>query len=218
MLEQMGNPLGGDIIAVTGALQPLIHKFANESRQEEVSKDKFMEKMVEMLTGLVKSSMGWQEIRDNMTRYKSSTRILSAIDQVGFAFMDVDEACTEQNMSLSEQTNSLNIQLVMQPKTEEMEDMCFTFNGESICLPASVTESLDGRCVTTVASFLEFENMQSQLFPPFFIQPTSNQSHIVSLSVNNGSKITVEEGGEPVRLTFHHHEVSLASVPLVPGY
>ena len=72
----------------------------------------------------------------------------------------------------------------------------------SICLPAEVWGTKPG-LGHVVVSALEFYNGENLLFPAFQTHPQSNLSSIISLSVDNNSKVELPLDGEPIRIRFN---------------
>ena len=72
----------------------------------------------------------------------------------------------------------------------------------SICLPGEVWGTKPG-LGHVVVSALEFYNGDNLLFPAFQTHPQSNLASIISLSVDNNSKVELPQDGEPIRIRFN---------------
>ena len=72
----------------------------------------------------------------------------------------------------------------------------------SICPPAEVWGTKPG-LGHVVVSASEFYNGDNLLFPAFKTHPQSNLSSIISLSVDNNSKMELPLYGEPIRIKFN---------------
>ena len=199
---------GGDIIGIVGLLEGLGEKYEKEFDPDPLFEvgdfENFTSYMFTISNKLVNERVGWLEISSSESRYQSSSKILKNIDQIGFIYLDDQETdnCEPYNKTYAKPR--MNIQLAMQPKKPNGSETCFVYQDNSICLPASAYDSVVGDCIKTVTTFMNFENEEAQLFPSFSVLPSSNQSYITGLSVNNGLKIKIADGQEPVRMSFHH--------------
>ena len=65
-------------------------------------------------------------------------------------------------------------------------------------------DSIQEPCVAIVATFVKLNNLITKVFPPFFVSPSSNQSSITGLSLNNGTEISIPDDKDPVQISFTH--------------
>ena len=101
-------------------------------------------------------------------------------------------------------SNTSHLQLLqVQPSKEStMSSYYLCFLQGSICLPGEAWSSTPGLGHVVVSAF-EFYNGDNLLFPAFQTHPQSNLSSIISLSVDNNSKVELPQDGEPIRIRFN---------------
>ena len=106
-------------------------------------------------------------------------------------------------------SNTSHLQLLqVQSSKESTSSYYLCFLQGSICLPGEAWSSTPGLGHVVVSAF-EFYNGDNLLFPAFQTHPQSNLSSIISLSVDNNSKVELPQDGEPIRIRFN--QVALKS-------
>ena len=95
-------------------------------------------------------------------RYQASSRIVHSVDQIGFIYLDRDREengfCNLTNTFEPCSCHGMSVQLAKIPTSWIRNDSCFSFQNDSICVPASVFDEEKANCTTLVASFINFEN------------------------------------------------------------
>ena len=163
--------------------------------------------MLESASVMQDSAIGWNEIHDQTLRYKTSSSILSFIDNLGGLYLS-EVPCSDKIEFFA----TKNVQMIVRTSVTVDSTTCFSPNGNegnSICFPHSSLQSSQLNCTTFVSSFYSLDNQRSNMFPDYISnedQATPDESSylgsdLIGLTVNNAS---LSLAGSLVRLEFHH--------------
>ena len=194
---------GGDLMEITRLLGDLEQKYVRQGSNKTGNGD-FMVYMFALSDSLVHSSVGWREISRPKLRHSAASRILASLDQVGFIYLGERAGCEEHTKTFTQPRHNINVQLAKRARSQITADTCFNFKENTICLPLSAIENIEDNCISTVATFLNFENREAGLLPQFAVFPLGNQSYLTGLSVNNGTEVNIPQDEKTVQVTFHH--------------
>ena len=198
---------GGSIVLLVSLYDDLLRKREGELSQEYGYN--FTINMLESASVMQESVTGFNEIHDQNTRYRTSSSILSFVDNLGSLYIS-EVPCSEK----IELFATKNVQMMVRTTVTMDDTKCFHFNGNlgqnSICFPHSSLLSAKLNCTTFVSSFFSLDNKRSGMFPnyvsravPLSGEVSSLSASLLGLTVNNQS---LALGGSAVRLEFHHPE------------
>ena len=214
-LSGSDHMFGGDLSAVVRFLQPTLQKY-NRDKEEVFNLTNNLYNISDIL---FTSYEAWTELTDFGQRYKLSTNILANIDNTGFLYLYETEFSLFMQFNITMQFNFKSLVVILDKidSTGALPN-CYDFDQVrnqnhhitplsiilqgSICLPSEVWGTKPG-LGHVVVSALEFYNGDSLIFPAFKTNPQSNLSSIISLSVDNNSKVELPLDGEPIRIRFN---------------
>ena len=233
-LSEDGNIeiFGGDIITISDLLEELLSVHQKSDRETGFEENKYLTNNVLITTNqLFASSLGWEEIIENKTRYESSSNLLSVTDSAGFLLFQQSELITmyDYNFNASELNMKSNL---WQANSERPDNSyCYKFEMSEICIPKETIDEINDDDVIEVS--VEYDlGIDSNLFPSsvntsmdriipsyridenYLKENTSLKSRLIGLAINNGtSKLNIPPD-QPVIITFRHEttEVRLENV------
>ena len=178
---------------------------------------------------LFDSTIGWNEIPNDISRYKSSSNLLDISDSSGYSFLNLsknfDSSAIEdchtyrfEGLVLTMQSSDFN-----KTKSYGSTTICHNFESSSICIPTSAIQKIPTKEVLQVAVQYKL-NTSADIFPTKinsldqFQKPSTThiqrlnlkQSHglsefLVGLAINNNMNIeTIPE--EPIEISFIHKD------------
>jgi hypothetical protein len=216
---------GGDLRKMSDMLSPLSRRKYNETNFPLLQEgqpdplDEFLQYMILISDTLLRSKMAWEEISSADLRHTAASNILRSVEDVGYIYLDLLEGnCTEQQNKTVMPNQNLNVQLVKMPKHLITNDTCYTFKYDTICFPLSAFHHVTDTCIINVATFINFENYELGPFPTFFINPSTKNSSIASLSINQGLErlnISIPGNEDPVQITFQHLETKVNPISIL---
>ena len=206
---------GGSIVLLVALYDDLLEKRKGEISSEPEPGQNFTLNMLESASVMQDSVIGWNEIHDHSVRYRTSSNILTFVDNLGLLYTS-EVPCSDK----MEVFQTQNIRLIVRTSVAIEETICFSSRDQQslICFPHSALQFSRLNCTTFVSSFYSERNERSQMFPNYISNETSAEDtsslhhHLIGLSVDNQTvKLEGLEGLESslVRLEFHHPGVDL---------
>ena len=222
------DTIGGDIIRITDLLEELlyVHESKSEEENDYTENSVLTTNVLNTTNHLFSSTIGWEEISENITRYESSSNLLRTSESAGYLLFQLSSFpnytgtggcwnCVEYVFEGSE----LQMNASVSPSNSSIDGICYNFDNSEICLPRSSFENIVRKTLIKVA-------VQYNIDPETYIFPTTTlptnavsyhylydessennmilNGYIIGLSLNNGTtdiEITPED---PVIITFQH--------------
>ena len=82
--ENNVGPTGGHLKSLVESFSPLLDKRDHEPKDDD--KGNFTENMLDSVSILLGLTVGWNEIQEEETRFETSSKLLTTIDDLGFSF------------------------------------------------------------------------------------------------------------------------------------
>ena len=194
---------GGSILSLLAQYDRILDKRQVEDIVEDVG-TVFATNMLAATSDVIQLQVGWNEIPDENLRYRSSSSVLSFIDNLGYQHVGEKHSRSAQCWQEEEVLTSENIILSLHSGDRGDSSLCFDFadGGEGtrgrICIPESTVQD---DCPTYVSSHFAFDNEKSSLFPT----PAGADlgRNLIGLTVNNGS-LNIDSQSDLIEITFYH--------------
>ena len=223
--------VGGDIITITELLGELLSVHESFSdRETDFEQNKYLTNNVLITTNkLLGSTLGWEEIIQNETRYESSSNLLRLTDSAGYLLFKQSDLFDIPGYNFS--GSEFNVKSTLWPANEERPDesYCYKFDMSEICVPKVTFNDINDDDVIEVSAEYNI-GLDSNLFPssvdsvvnsnvavPYINENclqgnTSLGSHLVSLAINNGTNKLNILPDQPVMISFHHEATEVKRI------
>ena len=226
--ERAGGTPGGDIIQIAQLLKKLldVHQSLADEESGYESNANLTTNILTTTDHLLLSSVGWQEISSNHTRYTTSSNLLASTDSSGFLLFN--QSTLPNGTSYSEDVphnyDGLELQytyggsgLTMNTvkhstDTSNSPPSCHMFDKSEICVPKSIYDQLDLASVIKVAAQYKVDLNAGQ-FPStvenhnFNSHKSNLNEYLIGLSLHNKTMPAV--GDELIKITFHHGQTEV---------
>lgn len=217
--------VGGDIITITDLLEELLSVHESFSDTEtDFEQNRYLTNNVLITSNqLFGSTLAWEEIIENRTRYASSSNLLSVTDSVGYLLFNQSDA-SDNNMNSYNFTGSeftMKSTLWRANELRPDDSYCYKFDMSEICVPKILFDDINEDDVIEVSVEYRIDNSYN-LFPSsvdstndgivslhyfnenYLQENTSLGSEIVGLAINNGTNELNIPPEQPVIITFQH--------------
>ena len=100
--EKNVGPTGGHLKRLVESFSPLLVKRDHEPKNDD--KGNFTENMLDSVSILLGLEVGWNEIQEEETRFETSSKLLTTIDDLGFSFSEKinRKACENYDIKFSQ--------------------------------------------------------------------------------------------------------------------
>ena len=219
------DTVGGDIIHLSDLLGELlyVHASLNETEDDFDANLVLTENVLNTTNHLFSSIVGWEEISQNDSRYKSSSNLLSATDSVGYLLFKqsnmknriINADYTGYNFTGSDL--NMNAAFWKESSVLPTGSHCFTFDNTEICVPQAAYDDTKDEEIIEVSVQYKL-GVDSYLFPNtissedrvssrYNAQLQGNRSlssYLIGLAVNNGTVDLKIPSDDPVIITLNH--------------
>ena len=232
-IEDNQGASGGDIIYVANLLAQLLIKQAavttpkhgcNESRI-------ITDNILSTTDYLFNSTIGWNEISNDASRYESSSNLLDVSDFSGYSFLNLSKDFGSSSMEDCHTYRFDGLVLTMQSsnfnKTTRTNstNICHIFGASKICVPVSAIQSVDENEILQVAvqhkidtsanifpsSLESLEHFRKIRFMNEYDASEANSTlneFLVGLAINANIRIDTLPD-EPIEIIFSHKSTKL---------
>ena len=218
----------------------LVHE--SHDRETDFKENKYLTDNVLITTNkLFGSSLGWEEITENQTRYQSSSNLLSVSDSAGYLLfsqsnnLDIQDSIDltkEVNYNFTESELKMKSTLWPANAVRPADSYCYKFQMSEICVPKVAFDEIDVDDVIEVSVEYNLGN-DTNLFPntfgtkmgysisdhylyePNYKENASLGSHLVGLAINNGTNELNIPPDQPVVITFHHEATQVNWIDII---
>ena len=214
--------VGGDIITIADLLGELLSVHQKSDRETNFDENMYLTNNVLITTNqLLGSSLGWEEIVENKTRYESSSNLLTVTDSAGFLLFHQSDPTDKLGYNFTESELKMISKLWPANSVRPDDSYCYKFEMSEICIPKETFNDINDDDVIEVS--VEYDlGIDSHLFPSYVSsslnrtiprfelnentlkENTSLRSHLVGLAINNGSNQFSIPPEKPVVITFQH--------------
>ena len=197
-----------------------VHEAAD--RETDFIENKYLTDNVLITTNqLFGSSLGWEEITENKTRYQSSSNLLSVTDSAGFLLFNQSDITSMHGYNFTESEMKMKSNLWKANTERPDKSFCYKFEMSEICIPKVTFDDINDEDVIEVSVeyklvidsnlFPSFINSSlDRLFPRYSLyennlkENTSLKSNLIGLAINNGTSQLNFSPDQPVVITFQH--------------
>ena len=175
---------------------------------------------------LFNSTIGWNEISNDSSRYESSSNLLDVSDFSGYSFLNLSKEFDSSSMEDCHSYQFNGLVLTMQSsnfnKTTRTNstNICHNFGASKICIPVSAFQSVDEKEILQVAvqykldisanifpssleSSVDFRNIRyTKEYDDSKADSTLNE-FLVGLAINDNIRIDTLPD-EPIEIIFSH--------------
>ena len=148
VVEGGNDTVGGDIVQIARLLSQLlhVHELQNATENEFEANKNLTDNVLETTNHLFKSTIGWEEISENQTRYDSSSNLLTVSDSVGYLLFKQSrvvlhkeyEALLDHNeYSFKGSKLDMSAKLWQNQQGRPADSYCYIFDNSEICVPKS---------------------------------------------------------------------------------
>ena len=213
-------------------LGELLSVHQKSDRETDFDENKYLTNNILITTNqLLGSSLGWEEIIENKTRYESSSNLLSVTDSAGFLLFQKSSLTNMDGYNFTQPELKM-VSNLWPANTERPDDSyCYKFEMSEICIPKATFDDINDDDVIEVS--VEYDlGIDSHLFPSYVIssfdrtvpshdlnentlkENTSLRSHLIGLAINNGTNQLNIPPEKPIVITFQHDvtEVRIAQI------
>ena len=188
-------------MTLVGLYSDLLDRRKSELNSE--SGYNFTKNMVKSTSILVSLVIGWNEIHNETLRYKSSSNILSFVDNLGYLYSQ-ELPCRDTNVILA----SNKIEMIIRNSLQINQSICFYHAEDSICFPKFAFNFQYLNCSNFVSSSFSLRNEKSDMFPTDMGEEKDGQKNVlnnklISLSVNNQS-VNGNNLDGPIKISLEH--------------
>ena len=176
VVEGGNDTVGGDIVQIARLLSQLlhVHGLQNATENEFEANRNLTDNVLETTNHLFKSTIGWEEILVNQTRYDSSSNLLTVSDSVGYLLFKQSRVVLHNKYDALLHQNEYNFKgskLDMSAKLWQNQEgrpsdlYCYIFDNSEICVPKSAFNDVikDESVIEVVVQYdIGFESL---LFP-----------------------------------------------------
>ena len=176
VVEGGNDTVGGDIVQIARLLSQLlhVHGLQNATENEFEANRNLTDNVLETTNHLLKSTIGWEEISVNQTRYDSSSNLLTVSDSVGYLLFKQSRVVLHKEYEALLDHNEYNFKgtkLEMSAKLWQnqqgrpSDSYCYVFDNSEICVPKSAfNDVIEDESVIEVV--VEYDiGVESLLFP-----------------------------------------------------
>ena len=193
---------GGSIVSLVGILGSVLEKRADDMTGA------ITEEMLTSTSILLNFVTGWTEITDETERYRTTSNILTFVDNLGFLYNN-ESVCLEESVSVVSTNINLTITRFIQPPQEEV---CFDPAGagqQNVCLPAASLP--DTACTTAVSTHFALDQPRMELMFPSEVknyvlingEKIIFNPHLIGLTINNKT-LALDQSEGLVTIEFEH--------------
>ena len=213
-------------------LGELLSVHQKSDRETDFDENKYLTNNILITTNqLLGSSLGWEEIIENKTRYESSSNLLSVTDSAGFLLFQKSGLTNMDGYNFTQPELKM-VSNLWPANTERPDDSyCYKFEMSEICIPKVTFDDINDDDVIEVS--VEYDlGIDSHLFPSYVSstfnrtipshnlnenslkENTSLRSHLIGLAINNDTNQLNIPPEKPIVITFQHDvtEVRLAQI------
>ena len=220
----------------------IVHESFSD-RETDFDENKYLTDNVLITTNkLFGSSLAWEEITVNETRYESSSNLLSVSDSAGYLLLSQSNVSyVQEKTNLIEEVSynftesELNMKSTLWPANavRPSDSYCYKFEMSEICIPKVAFGEINGEDVievsieyklgddsnlfpTTIGSPMEHSFSSHYLYDSYVKENTSLGNHLVGLAINNGTNELNIPPEQPVVITFHHEATQVNGIDIFP--
>ena len=226
-----GGLQGGDIIQTANTLMKLITVQENlTAHSDNFTINEFTTTNILDSTNLLfdGSSIGWQEIQSNRTRYQTSSNLLSVTNSAPFLLFN--QSSDAADLTYQFETGAIYLTSMIRTQNKSEQPFCQKYRKTEICVPNEVFDQLDMPSAIYVAAeyLIDVEsgvlpsNIQGQNLTYSYSDASAQhntvhnlEEYLVGLSIDNGTTpIAIEDPTNPIKITFHHEptEVQMQTI------
>ena len=213
-------------------LGELLSVHQKSDRETDFDENKYLTNNVLITTNqLLGSSLGWEEIVENKTRYESSSNLLTVTDSAGFLLFHKSDLTNMGGYNFTQP--ELKMISNLWPANTERPDnsYCYKFEISEICIPKEIFDDSIDDDVIEVS--VEYDlGIDSHLFPSYInssfnrkiyrqklnentlMENTSLRSNLIGLAINNGTNQLNIPPENPVVITFQHNVTEVRLAPI----
>ena len=224
--DNVGGLPGGDIIQTANTLMKLINVQENmTTHSNSFTINKFTTTNILNSTNLLfnGSSVGWQEIQSNDTRYQTSSNLLSVTNSAPFLLFN--QSSDAANETYQFETDAIYLTSMMRTQNSSEQPFCQRSRKTEICVPNEVFDQLDVPSAIYVAAEYLID-VKSGLFPSTIQDQNLTdsysdastqhdtvhnlQEYLVGLTIDNSSApIVIDDPKHPIKITFRHESTEV---------
>ena len=225
--------VGGDIITITDLLGELlsVHESFSDTATDFEQNRYLTNNVLITSNQLFGSTLAWEEIIENRTRYESSSNLLSLIDSVGYLLFNQSDV-SDMLVNNANSYNFIGSEFTMKStlwRANELrpdDSYCYKFDMSEICVPKISFDDIKEDDVIEVSVQYRIDNSYN-LFPSsvdstndgivslhyfnenYLQENTSLGSQLVGLAINNGTNELNIHPDQPVTITFQHETIEV---------
>ena len=187
------------------------------------------------------STIGWNEIPNDISRYESSTNLLDVSDATGYSFLNTTKESDNYAMKDCNNYSFEGLVVTMQSykfkstRNLASTSICHIFRASTICIPISAIQNIADHEISQVAVQYKIDNA-AKIFPSTFeiLRTTGKESlrysqnenlhsesslneFLIGLAINNNQRIETIPG-EPIEVKFRHEDNKVTSKYYVYPY